>query len=94
MEKGKKKSIMSDPAVAYNADIYRLKVKGVEALMGINDPQDLKNAVDYLKRKGCKTMSNKGILQDLDNACKELSSYRNGTINFKSLEDALDELPD
>ena len=51
MEKGKKKSIMSDPAVTYNADIYRLKVKGMEALMGINDPQDLKNAVDYLKRK-------------------------------------------
>ena len=92
MEKGKKKSIMSDPAVAYNADIYRLKVKGVEALMGINDPQDLKNAVDYLKRKGKNSHDRSYFHEDINEMCRQIRLANEGKLQGKDAEDLLHEV--
>lgn len=95
---------MSEPQAAYNIDVNALKLAGINALMGIDNPAVLKKAVESLLETDGQSWEKPVVIEEADTISKEeiLAGIREGLLEIKErrrvgrkgihLQELIDEL--
>lgn len=101
-----KNTTVNEPQMAYGVDMNALKVQGVEALMNIDNPEVLKEAVKaiYKVAKRAWHKDTEGVAEEEETISKEeiLAGIREGLVEMKErhctgakgiqLQELIDEL--
>lgn len=76
---------MSEPQAAYNIDVNALKLAGINALMGIDNPAILKKAVESLLETAGQPWEKPVVIEEEETIGKEeiLAGIRKGLLEIK-----------